>query len=298
MKIRQCFAALLLLSLVSLQTLAAVSNDLLFVFAEANLPDIFPSPPQAGTYQGYDYRYYALTENYIAIDASGVLYLLGPTLTNNAIVNLGLVAAYEAEILSWENSHGALGLFTVNASCVVNKPCNERLVVHVTGGSPPYHYQQDTFANGTRPLNTNIDLVNGNIVGTPSQVGVSTFNLCAVDIVAAQNCQPVTVTVNSNVDITANPGAVHMKAADCYPSTCTVSSTILITSTTAWTSSTPGFGSLGDGFEVSPDSGPIGSTSVTISYTASFPTPANGFIRFRSSKIGVYAEVNVAVSTN
>jgi len=99
----------------------------------------------------------------------------------------------------------------------------------------------------------------------------------------------------SSATITANPNAVSMTATTCYPSQCTVSQTITITSSTPWTSSPPGFGSLGEGFLVSPDTGPTGSTPVTISYTASVPAPADGFIRFRASTIGVYAEVPVTV---
>jgi hypothetical protein len=95
--------------------------------------------------------------------------------------------------------------------------------------------------------------------------------------------------------IAANPSAVSMTATSCYPSQCTVSQTITITSSTPWTSSPPGFGSLGEGFLVSPDAGPAGSTPVTISYTASVPAAADGFIRFRASTIGVYVEVPVTV---
>ena len=276
---------------------ATVSDNILFAFIEANLPELFPGTPQTGVVQGYNFRYYAATDVYVALDLNGEIFMYGPQ-TSYTVQSLGLVDMYAQEILGWESSHGAFGLFTLNASCVVNKPCNERLVAYVRGGVPPYHFTQDTFANGTRPLNTNIDLGTGNIVGTPSQTGVSTFNICVVDLVAKQNCQSVVVTVNRNTEITANPGAVVMKANYCYPSTCTVSQTILITSTTPWTSTVPGFGSLGSGFTVSPVSGPAGSTAVTISYSASIPQYANGFIRFRTTIIGVYAEVDVIVNTN
>jgi hypothetical protein len=103
-------------------------------------------------------------------------------------------------------------------------------------------------------------------------------------------------TTGSSAAISADPGSVSMT---CYLSTyCAVSQTITITSSTPWTSSPPGFGSLGEGFSVSPDTGPAGSTSVTISYTASVPSPADGFIRFRTTTIGVYAEVPVMVTVN
>ena len=98
--------------------------------------------------------------------------------------------------------------------------------------------------------------------------------------------------------IAANPNSVSMTATSCYPAQCTVSKTITITSSTPWTSSPPGFGSLGEGFQVSPNTGPAGSTAVVISYTASVPQRANGFIRFRTTTTGVYVEVPVIVNVN
>lgn len=98
--------------------------------------------------------------------------------------------------------------------------------------------------------------------------------------------------------ITANPTTVSMTASVCYPAKCTVSQTITITSSTPWTSSAPGFGGLGGygDFLVSPNSGPVGSSSVTISYTSYGYGSENGFIRFRSTTTGVYVEVPVTVN--
>lgn len=94
-----------------------------------------------------------------------------------------------------DNATTGVTLVTVNASCVVNQACNAALVASVSGGLSPYYFAQDSFAYGTRPLNTNIDLQTGNIVGTPSQAGTYTFNICAVDLGGNQDCQPVSVTV-------------------------------------------------------------------------------------------------------
>ena len=97
--------------------------------------------------------------------------------------------------------------------------------------------------------------------------------------------------------ITSDVPTVSMIATACT-TTCTVSKTVMITSSTTWTSTTPGFGGL-SGFTVAPDAGPAGTTPVVISYSADCcPSPANGFIRFRSTTIGVYAEVNVIVTVN
>lgn len=103
---------------------------------------------------------------------------------------------YASASITFQGGAGAgLLLVTSNATCYVNQQCDARLVASVTGGSTPYHFQQDSFAYGLRPLNTNIDLLTGNLVGNPSQAGTYTFNLCAVDIGGTQDCQPVTVNV-------------------------------------------------------------------------------------------------------
>ena len=100
--------------------------------------------------------------------------------------------------------------------------------------------------------------------------------------------------------ITVSPATVSMSVTgnNCIPlgSFCTVFQNLTITSSTSWTSSPPGFGSLGEGFTVSPDFGPIGSTVVAITYRYQVASPADGFIRFRTSgpnSSGVYVEVPV-----
>jgi hypothetical protein len=95
-------------------------------------------------------------------------------------------------------SAGNVALTTIGGVCHVGQACDVPLVAGVSGGSPPYHYQQDSFAYGLRPLNTNIDLLTGNLVGTPSVAGSYTFNLCAVDLGGNQDCRPVTVIVEES----------------------------------------------------------------------------------------------------
>lgn len=113
--------------------------------------------------------------------------------------NLGISAA----LMTFQDAAAtAVTLTTTNAACTVNQACNAPLVASVTGGSSPYHFQQDSFAYGTRPLNTNIDLLTGNIVGTPTVAGSYPFQICAVDLGGNQNCQPVTVTVAESTPTT------------------------------------------------------------------------------------------------
>ncbi len=97
--------------------------------------------------------------------------------------------------VSFADDDAGVTLATVGAACQVGVACDVPLVAGVSGGSPPYHFQQDSFAYGLRPLNTNIDLLTGNLVGTPGQAGSYTFNICAVDLGGNQDCKPVTVVV-------------------------------------------------------------------------------------------------------
>jgi hypothetical protein len=65
----------------------------------------------------------------------------------------------------------------------------------VSGGSPPYHFQSDSFATGAPPLGMIVDL-NGKLTGTPSVAGSYTFGVCAVDMAGASSCGATSITVN------------------------------------------------------------------------------------------------------
>lgn len=87
-------------------------------------------------------------------------------------------------------------LTTRSGSCIASQYCNIPLVAGVTGGSSPYSFQLDSFAYGTPPSLMTVDLLTGNLKGTPSLAGTYNFQLCARDIGGNQNCKPVTVTVS------------------------------------------------------------------------------------------------------
>jgi len=80
---------------------SGISQADVFGYAEANFPALFPQAPTSGTYQQYNYRYYAGTTTYLALDAQCNIYLLGP-LTGGAILNLGTVAGFATGILQWK----------------------------------------------------------------------------------------------------------------------------------------------------------------------------------------------------
>jgi len=92
----------------------ALSNERVFAFAEANYPALFAGAPQEGWYGAYHYRYYPQTGNYLGIDTSGLIALLGPA-TNDEISNVGPKLSFEPSITAWEASKVAAGVCSVAA---------------------------------------------------------------------------------------------------------------------------------------------------------------------------------------
>lgn len=82
-----------------------ISDDRVFAYAEANYPSIFTGTAIEGQYQQYNYRYYPGSENYLAVDSSGVIFILGPYLTGNVISSVGSVNDYASPITDWEATH-------------------------------------------------------------------------------------------------------------------------------------------------------------------------------------------------
>lgn len=107
MKLPACLAALVL----GLPTLAlAVTDDQLFAYAEANYPEVFAGSVSTGSYQQYRYRYYAGSGNYLVIDASGTVVVLGPA-TGGQLSSVGALASFAGAIAAWEAT--ASGLYRV-----------------------------------------------------------------------------------------------------------------------------------------------------------------------------------------
>jgi plastocyanin len=82
--------------------------------------------------------------------------------------------------------------------CKVDERCEIKIAT-ATGGSSPYHFELDTFANGAPPLGmvvkTGKDLQSAYLSGTPSREGEYKFGVCAVDTATKSSCDQVTITV-------------------------------------------------------------------------------------------------------
>ncbi|MBI2530415.1 MAG: hypothetical protein HYW05_04710 [Candidatus Diapherotrites archaeon] len=88
----------------------------------------------------------------------------------------------------------SLTLVTNPVACTVGVYCSANLIANVSGGTAPYHYQSDTFRNGTPPWGTVVG-VDGLLIGIPTREGTYTFGVCAVDSVALSTCGPVTAKI-------------------------------------------------------------------------------------------------------
>lgn len=82
-------------------------------------------------------------------------------------------------------------------TAIVGLPYNNTVVSSITtsGGTAPYHYQSDTFANGAPPMGLIVDL-NGMLTGTPRVAGTYSFGVCAVDMVGSSSCKTTSIIVN------------------------------------------------------------------------------------------------------
>ncbi len=97
--------ASLLFATITTPALAAVTDNQVFAYAEANYASLFSGASQSGQFQQYNYRYYPATQNYLAVDTTKTIYILGP-ISNGNIQSVGPVSAFEGLIAAWEAKQG------------------------------------------------------------------------------------------------------------------------------------------------------------------------------------------------
>ncbi|MHB9116727.1 MAG: Lcl domain-containing protein [Burkholderiales bacterium] len=86
---------------------ASISDARVFAYMEANYPVLFSGAAMAGQYQQYDYRYYPDSQNFLAIDTSGEIFISGP-FTGNVITRVGPVESFRGVITAWEATQPTL----------------------------------------------------------------------------------------------------------------------------------------------------------------------------------------------
>lgn len=97
-----------------------------------------------------------------------------------------------------------------------NCPCVQ--IATATGGTPPYHFQSDTFRNGAPPMGTAVGTEfvglaqNGCLTGRAARIGVFTFGVTVVDSVGQQDSTQTMVSVVPKPEITlfeADPAIIN-----------------------------------------------------------------------------------------
>jgi hypothetical protein len=79
----------------------AVSDAQVFAYAAGNYPSLFSGAVTRGTYQQYDYQLYSSSKNYLAVDNTGMVYIMGPV-SGGAIQSVGAVSSFADTIYSWQ----------------------------------------------------------------------------------------------------------------------------------------------------------------------------------------------------
>ena len=81
-----------------------ISDARVFAFAEANYPGLFArGAVTLGQYQQFNFRYYPDSQNYLGVDTSGTVSIMGP-ITGGTITSMGKVASFSHAIAAWEIS--------------------------------------------------------------------------------------------------------------------------------------------------------------------------------------------------
>lgn len=113
----------------------AVTDEQVFAFAEANYKGLFAGSVTAGKYQQYNFRYYATTGNYLAVDTNGVIALMGKA-TNGQISVVGPKTAFENAILAWEKTVTTPAIPTTPTTPAVEGVCSVDAAVQFGALSP------------------------------------------------------------------------------------------------------------------------------------------------------------------
>jgi endonuclease G len=83
-------------------TQSPITDERVFAYEQANFPGIFTGTGTEGYYQHYHYRFYQSSGNYIGIDPTGEIFILGPY-TGDVLTDIGNIDDYRSAILEWES---------------------------------------------------------------------------------------------------------------------------------------------------------------------------------------------------
>lgn len=130
-------------------------------------------------------------------------YTVTPSLAGYSFTSTSTITISVANVssnnftLAVTPSGSSIVFVTVNQlpQATVGVPYTNSVISSLSGGSPTYHFQSDSFVTGAPPIGMIVDL-NGDLTGTPSVAGTYTFGVCAVDLVGASSCKTTSIVVN------------------------------------------------------------------------------------------------------
>jgi hypothetical protein len=163
----------LICTLLATHCVGAQTVTQVFGFAEATYPSLFAGTPVSGTYLQYTYRYYPTSKNYLAVDNSNVISLLGPA-SGNVILAIGPVSAFSGDINAWvaKQTPGVDVSTAVKTVC----PTQTGLVYSSCSGSG-----SNTAVSFLDPIYTG-SFKNSGTVTSSTQPGVSVGSACSLAI--------------------------------------------------------------------------------------------------------------------
>ncbi|MFH1786383.1 MAG: putative Ig domain-containing protein [archaeon] len=123
--------------------------------------------------------------------APGSTKSVSPPFTITITDSAGRAVSLELAIIVKQPS---LTLQLTPVLCFVDQMCQANMIAGVAGGTPPYHYQSDTFREGTPPWGTVVG-IDGLLIGIPTTEGTYTFGVCAVDLVGLSVCEKETAVI-------------------------------------------------------------------------------------------------------
>ena len=163
----------------------AITDAEVFTYAEANYASYFAGTPISDqiTYLGnqYDYRYYSATRNYLAVDTSGVVWVLGPV-SGGKIQSVGPVSGFANAITAWETGGVTVALVTANDTTSVTVAWLD----YQDAATPPSQMKYNIYISTDPKFTPSAATLNQSVTGQKQAVvtGLSAATTYYIQIVA------------------------------------------------------------------------------------------------------------------
>jgi hypothetical protein len=263
-----------------------LDNNALFQWAQWHYSQYFAGGYETGTYQGFQYRYYPQTKNYLAVN-SGWVYVLGPSLTPGGTpLSVGSLPSFECLV------------YPSNCPVTATPASNGIAFSGIYSGD----------INGASPDAYMLVAADGSFVGyNVNSLGTQTDLFTGTAVAQASSWSATNASFVKITSTATAPGTVNITGS--YSVATSATATLAVTGTTAsgshlaWTydsqSRNPSSLAIAGGLYVTPSlgqsvmineatgavSGNFG-TGCTISGTLSAPEPARNIYKMQATLTG------------